>query len=116
MKDDKIIKVYHGSHLSVKKPSLDFGSNDADFGCGFYVSTKLEMAQKWACRKKNPIITEYKLDLRNLKIYKFGQDAEWLKFVVGNRQLKPFSRDMEKYVLFFVPTADDKLFATIEQY
>lgn len=115
MKKD-VIEVYHGSNISVKSPSLSFGRSDADFGCGFYVSTKLEMAEKWACRKRNPIVTKYSLDLRNLAVYEFDQNAEWLKFVVGNRRTKILSSDMEKYDLFIGATADDKLFATIEQY
>lgn len=83
-----MIEVYHGSNISVQKPSLSFGRSDADFGCGFYISTKLEMAEKWACRKKTPIISKYTLDLQGLEIYEFSLDAEWLEFVIDNRFLK----------------------------
>lgn len=115
MKTD-IIRVYHGSNMQVKEPSLSYGRSDADFGNGFYISTKYEMAEKWACRKNNPIITEYTLDLRNLSIYEFKQDVEWLDFVIDNRRMDIPSFDIKKYDLLIGPTADDKLFATIEQY
>lgn len=112
----KVIEVYHGSNISIQNPSLSFGRDDADFGCGFYVSTRLEMAEKWACRKKTPVISKYTLDLQRLEIYEFSPNAEWLKFVIDNRKTAAFSHDMEKYDLFIGATADDKLFATIEQY
>ncbi|MDE5859897.1 MAG: DUF3990 domain-containing protein [Oscillospiraceae bacterium] len=112
----KVIEVYHGSNISVQNPSLSFGRSDADFGCGFYVSTKLEMAEKWACRKKASVISKYTLDLQGLEIYEFSPDAEWLEFVIDNRKTKPVSPDMDKYDLIIGATADDKLFATIEQY
>ena len=50
------IKVYHGSNCEVKEPSLSYGREDADFGIGFYVTTDVEMAEKWAARRSNPII------------------------------------------------------------
>lgn len=115
MKKD-IIEVYHGSDAAVKAPALSYGRSDADFGLGFYVSTKPEMAEKWACRKKNPIITKYTLDLKNLAVYEFGQNAQWLNFVIDNRKSEVLSPDMKKYDLFIGATADDKLFSTIEQY
>ena len=46
------IKVYHGSYCEVKQPSLDNGRLDADFGLGFYVTPDIEMAEKWASRKR----------------------------------------------------------------
>lgn len=115
MKTD-IIRVYHGSNMQVKEPSLSYGRSDADFGNGFYISTKYEMAEKWACRKNNPIITEYTLNLKNLSVYEFKQDVEWLDFVIDNRRMDIPSFDIKKYDLLIGPTADDKLFATIEQY
>ncbi len=47
------VRVYHGSSMEVKKPSLQYGRNDADFRIGFYVTLDYEMAEKWAARKKN---------------------------------------------------------------
>lgn len=80
------LRVYHGSYCEENNPSLDNGRIDADFGIGFYVTTDIMMAEKWACRKKKPIINEY-------------------------TAFSPYDFDILKGA-----TADDKLFATIEQY
>ena len=110
------LRVYHGSYCEVNKPSLDNGRIDADFGIGFYVTPDIMMAEKWACRKKKPIINEYILDIDKLSKYSFSLDEEWLDFVIQNRNgddttFSPYDFDILKGA-----TADDKLFATIEQY
>ena len=110
------LRVYHGSYCEVNNPSLDNGRIDADFGIGFYVTPDIMMAEKWACRKKKPIINEYILDIDKLSEYSFSLDEEWLDFVIQNRNgddttFSPYDFDILKGA-----TADDKLFATIEQY
>ena len=110
------LRVYHGSYCEVNTPSLDNGRIDADFGIGFYVTPDIMMAEKWACRKKKPIINEYILDIDKLSKYSFSLDEEWLDFVIQNRNgddttFSPYDFDILKGA-----TADDKLFATIEQY
>lgn len=110
------LRVYHGSYCEVNTPSLDNGRIDADFGIGFYVTLDIMMAEKWACRKKKPIINEYILDIDKLSKYSFSLDEEWLDFVIQNRNgddttFSPYDFDILKGA-----TADDKLFATIEQY
>lgn len=110
------LRVYHGSYCEVNKPSFDNGRIDADFGIGFYVTPDIMMAEKWACRKKKPIINEYILDIDKLSEYSFSLDEEWLDFVIQNRNgddtdFSPYDFDILKGA-----TADDKLFATIEQY
>lgn len=111
-----LIKVYHGSSCEVSMPSLEYGRSDADFGIGFYVTPDLKMAKKWASRKKKTIVNEYALDTNNLKIYTFSLDKEWLDFVVQNRAGSDGMFPAGKFDLLIGATADDKLFATIEQY
>ena len=79
------IKVYHGSYCEVKQPSLDNGRLDADFGLGFYVTPDIEMAEKWASRKRRAIINEYILETENLQKYSFALNKEWLDYVIKNR-------------------------------
>ena len=110
------IKVYHGSFCEVRKPSLDKGRVDADFGLGFYVTSDITMAEKWASRKKNAIINEYVLDVEELNAYTFPLDEEWLDFVIQNRNADNSDFVPDKYDLLIGATADDKLYATIEQY
>ena len=111
-----LLRVYHGSSVNVTNPDITHGRADADFGLGFYVTTSYEMAEKWACRKGTPIITEYTLDTNDLDIKQFNLDKEWLDFIVQNRQEYGMDFPYEKKDILIGATADDKMFATIEQY
>ncbi len=55
------MRVYYGSYCEVRNPSLDKGRAGADFGAGFYLTSDLLMAEKWAGRKKNANMNEYTL-------------------------------------------------------
>lgn len=110
------LKVYHGSYCEVDKPSLDNGRSDADFGIGFYVTSDFTMAEKWASRKKKAIINEYVLDMDKLNAYIYPLNEEWLDFIIQNRTGDNPDLFSNKIDLLIGATADDKLFATIEQY
>ena len=111
------IKVYHGSNCEVKEPSLSYGREDADFGIGFYVTTDVEMAEKWAARRHNPIINVYEVDLDSLNGLEFGLNKGWLDFVVRNRSgNKRIEIDLSDTDYIKGATADDRLFAVVEQY
>ena len=111
------IKVYHGSNCEVKEPSLSYGREDADFGIGFYVTTDVEMAEKWAARRHNPIINVYEVDLNSLNGLEFGLNKGWLDFVVQNRSgNKRIEIDLSDTDYIKGATADDRLFAVVEQY
>ena len=45
------MRVYHGSMTEIKKPQVAYSKNYLDFGLGFYMTTFLEQAEKWANRK-----------------------------------------------------------------
>ena len=111
------IKVYHGSNCEVKEPSLSYGREDADFGIGFYVTIDVEMAEKWAARRHNPIINVYEVDLDSLNGLEFGLNKGWLDFVVQNRSgNKRIEIDLSDTDYIKGATADDRLFAVVEQY
>lgn len=110
------IKLYHASNMVIQEPAYDKSRIDTDFGQGFYVTPDLIMAEKWACRKSPSIINEYLLRMDDLAVYEFTDKREWLDFVVSNRQLNEMDAFYAKFDLLIGPTADDKLFSTIEQY
>lgn len=111
------IKVYHGSNCEVKIPSLSYGREDADFGIGFYVTVDVAMAEKWASRRNNPIINVYSIDLDELNGIEFGLDKGWLDFVVQNRSgRKRVDINLSEVDYIMGATADDRLFAVVEQY
>ena len=45
------MKLYHGSTVQVKNPTLRYGRESTDFGKGFYTTTNFEQAKNWALSK-----------------------------------------------------------------
>lgn len=117
------MRLYHGSNVEVRKPSLRVGRKNTDFGRGFYTTTNAEQAEHWTTIKMDRaktgrrIVSVYEIDdalLANpeLKIREFnGPDKEWLDFVVNSR--KGVAHD---YDLVFGPVANDKVFTVVNLY
>jgi len=117
------MKLYHGSTVIVKCPNIQKGRKATDFGKGFYTTTNLEQAKKWAILKKNrensqkAVVSVYDVpdDMldREFSILRFeGATKEWLEFVVHNRK----GKGSENYDLTMGPVANDQLYATIRLY
>lgn len=114
------MRLYHGSIVAVRKPSLRPGRSNADFGKGFYTTTNLEQAGRWAHIKQereeaeHAIVSVYEfdesiLDNQDLSIRRFtGADEPWLFFVTDCRKSRP-----HKYDLVQGPVANDKVFTTV---
>lgn len=114
------MRLYHGSNVEVRNPSLRYGRNKTDFGKGFYTTTQKEQAEKWTeikldrAKTGKKIVSVYEVDdalLANseLRIREFhGVDAAWLDFVVGCRK-----GQVHDYDLVQGPVANDKVFTTV---
>ena len=114
------MRLYHGSVVEVRKPSLRYGRKKTDFGRGFYTTTQAEQAEHWTKIKQDRtkaskrIVSVYEIDdalltSPELKIREFhGVDKAWLDFVVDSR--KGIKHD---YDLVFGPVANDKVFTTV---
>ncbi len=119
------MRLYHGSSVAVRKPSLRYGRKRTDFGKGFYTTTRPEQAEHWAKhvqeRKKSrtAIVSVYELDdsilnQSGIKTREFhGVDKDWLEFVVNNRTKHPVQHDFD---LVFGPVANDNVYATVNLY
>ena len=117
------MRLYHGSNVEVRNPSLRYGRNKTDFGKGFYTTTQKEQAEKWTeikldrAKTGKKIVSVYEVDdalLANseLRIREFhGVDAAWLDFVVGCRK-----GQVHDYDLVFGPVANDNVFVTVNLY
>ncbi|MCH5302980.1 MAG: DUF3990 domain-containing protein [Prevotella sp.] len=120
------MRLYHGSTMTVRKPTVQRGRTKTDFGKGFYTTTSPEQAEKWARIKKNregtekdtrAVVSVFEIDDNILdnpqyKTMHFdGATAEWLDFVVANRRGASHDFDM-----IMGPVANDKLYATISLY
>lgn len=89
--------LYHGINMEVREPRIINTNRGLDFGAGFYTTTSLEQAKKWAISKTGrlktglPVVSVYEFDsaLLNGELdYKefLGADGEWLDFVCANRK------------------------------
>lgn len=115
-----MIKLYHGSIVAVKKPSLRPGRPNADFGKGFYTTSNYEQAVRWAHIKQEreeanrAVVSVYEfdetlLDRPDLNIRRFtGADEPWLLFVADCRKSRCHDYDIVQG-----PVANDKVFTTV---
>jgi len=122
--------LYHGSYAEIQVPDLNCGRYNLDFGKGFYVTSLMTQAEKWAQRRAaaakliqniqdaKPIVSIYELDFDNpnLKVLAFdGYTEEWLDFVVSNRGLKKPLASSE-YDIIYGNVADDDVAAVVDDY
>ena len=118
------MRLYHGSTVIVKNPSLRPGRPNTDFGKGFYTTIDHEQAARWAHIRREragdgkAIVSVFEVDdnllqnkdLRVMAYY--GATMEWLDFVVANRRNAP----LHDYDIVLGPVANDNLYATISIY
>lgn len=87
------MKLYHGSSVKVKLPSLHYSERKHDFGKAFYLTSSYNQAMNWAqykVRKNNyigyPIVSIFNLslsDINSLKIIRFEEpNKEWLEGII----------------------------------
>ena len=115
-----MMRLYHGSTVAVRKPSLRPGRPNADFGKGFYTTSSYEQAVRWAHIKQEreeaqrSVVSVYEfdealLDSPDLTIRRFtGADEPWLYFVTDCRKSRPHEFDLVQG-----PVANDKVFTTV---
>ena len=115
-----MIRLYHGSTVAVRKPSLRPGRPNADFGKGFYTTSNLEQAERWAHIKQEredaarAVVCVYEFDETLLNnsdwnIRRFtGADEAWLYFVTDCRKSRKHDYDLVQG-----PVANDKVFTTV---
>lgn len=114
------MKLYHGSIVVVRKPSLRPGRPNADFGKGFYTTSNYEQAVRWAHIKQEreeasrAVVSVYEFDEKlldnpDLSVRKFiGADEPWLYFVADCRKSRPHQFDLVQG-----PVANDRVFTTV---
>lgn len=119
------MKLYHGSTVVVKKPSLKLGRRNTDFGKGFYTTRDVDQAARWARIRLeragvgSAVVSVYEVDEAallqhpDLHVLTYhGATKEWLDFVVDNRRGAP----LHNYDVVLGPVANDNLYATISLY
>ena len=112
----KELIYYHGSYCEIKVPVLTKSRKRVDFGVGFYLTTDINVADKWAASKNPSYRNVYKLDLSGLAVYTFEDDEAWFDFVVANRMGDKVDPKFAKYDVLIGKIVDDKMFSAIEDY
>ena len=114
--------VYHGSDQIIEKPDVRHSFRPLDFGKGFYVTTNLEQAERWAKRKADLYhkaksyvnIYEMSEDESEFKVKTFPEDLlEWIDFVCACRDGKT---DYQLYDIIKGKVANDKVFRVVDLY
>ncbi len=113
--------LYHGSNVEVKEPRLLKNQRALDFGKGFYTTSDLDQATKWAKRtaarlhRTNGCVTIYEIDderMNTLRVLSFpGADSAWLHFVVQNRTGENIASDWD---IITGPVANDQTSTVID--
>lgn len=115
-----MLKLYHGSNVTIEKIDLCRSRKGKDFGCGFYLnpdkSQALEMAVRTAKRLQEgePIVNAYLFDENlladkdtplSVKVFE-EYSKEWAEFVMMNRR-NMTSTPAHPYDIVIGPIADD---------
>ena len=115
--------LYHGSNVEVKEPMLLKVQRELDFGKGFYTTSDMEQAARWAWRtakrrgESNAFVTVYEVnedELKNIRLLSFDSpNVEWLNFVVKNRKGEYIAGNWD---IISGPVADDQTAQVIDLY
>ena len=116
------MKLYHGSHIEVKNPKIITSSRVGDFGRGFYTTSNLEQARRWAqiraIQENQPsgVVTvfdvpDHLFSHPELQIKSFeNANAVWLDFVLANRKDVDFDHEFD---IVRGPVADDRVYVCL---
>ena len=116
------MKLHHGSHIEVKNPKIITSSRIGDFGRGFYTTSNLEQARRWAqiraIQENQPsgVVTVFDVPDHlfshpelQIKSFENANDV-WLDFVLANRKDVDFNHEFD---LVCGPVADDRVYVCL---
>lgn len=88
--------LYHGSNVTVEEPRLFKSDRRVDFGPGFYLTSSLDQARRWArvvSRRRNagaPTVSVFSFNesqTAGMRVIAFeSASIEWLRYIGGNRK------------------------------
>lgn len=115
-----MMRLYHGSNVTVPRPEILNSDRKLDFGVGFYLTSSLEQAERWARLVVDrrgggrPVVTVYEIDeaqLSTLRVRRFEKaNRQWLNFVVANRESQI---EDQKWDVVIGPVANDRTMPVI---
>lgn len=99
--------IYHGSTEIVEVPVFGKGSDNNDYGKGFYCTESLELAKEWACPTiQDGFANQYEFDMTGLSVMYLNRDGysilNWIAILLQNRifpKRSPIARQASQYLL-----------------
>ena len=99
--------IFHGSTEIVEVPVFGKGSENNDYGKGFYCTESLELAKEWACPTvQDGFANQYEFDITGLNVMYLNRDGysilNWIAILLQNRifpKRSPIARQASKYLL-----------------
>ena len=99
--------IYHGSTEIVEVPVFGKGSDNNDYGKGFYCTESLELAKEWACPTiQDGFANQYDFDMTGLSVMYLNRDGysilNWIAILLQNRifpKRSPIARQASQYLL-----------------
>lgn len=122
-----MIRLYHGSNMSIEMIDLSRSKKGKDFGQGFYLNANADQAMSIAIRtvrflnEGQPTLScfeydETLADANGLKVKVFPDySEEWAEFVVMNRKNRS-DTPAHPYDIVIGPIADDTVGVQIRRY
>ncbi len=115
--------LYHGSNMAVEQPDLNHSKTNLDFGAGFYTTSDLDQAKRWAVsttRRRGTgeaTVTVYRVNStlwRPMAVQRFtSPNKAWLEYITVNRKHLP---DESAWDIVIGPVANDDTQQTIGIY
>ena len=99
--------IFHGSTEIVEVPIFGKGSENNDYGKGFYCTESLELAKEWACPTvQDGFANQYEFDMTGLNVMYLNRDGysilNWIAILLQNRifpKRSPIARQASEYLL-----------------
>ena len=99
--------LYHGSTEIVELPVYGKGSENNDYGKGFYCTESLDLAKEWACPTVNDgFANQYEFEINDLKVMYLNREnysiLNWIAILLNNRifpKRSPIARQASTYLL-----------------
>jgi len=122
-----MMKLYHGSNMSLDKPDFRFCKPFKDFGRGFYLSDNYDQALELGAQRVRqtdegvPTVTSFlfdenMLDGSEFKVLIFNDYSEdWVRFVLDNRD-RNLQHPIHDYDIVYGPIADDGVSFQLRRY
>lgn len=117
------VLLYHGSNVVVEKPRLFKSDRRVDFGPGFYLTSSMDQAKRWARvvtrRRQNglPIVSVFEFDeamCPDIRLLAFDSaSVEWLRYVGRNRNGEAVDG---RHDIVVGPVANDNTMPTLRMF